>query len=52
MYLNVGLQLKTGIQNRSLSACVQDTTEPVFSVEESLKITGAVVLFEGLLGEV
>lgn len=31
---------------------MQDTSEPVFSVKESLKITGAVVLFEGLLGSV
>lgn len=29
--------VKTGIWNRKLSACVQDTTEPVFSVKGSLK---------------
>lgn len=29
--------VKTGIWNRKLSACVQDTTEPVFSLKGSLK---------------
>lgn len=48
MYLNFGLQQKLAFETK-LSACVQDTAEPVFSVKESLKITGAVVLFEGLL---
>lgn len=35
-----------------MSACAQRTTEAVFFVKESLKISGAVVLFEGLFGSV
>lgn len=39
-------------RNRKRSECAQDTTEPVFFVEESVKITVAVFLFKGLLGSV
>lgn len=35
--LELWFTVKTGIWNRKLSACVQDTTEPVFSVKGSLK---------------
>lgn len=35
-----------------MSASVQRTTEAVFPVKESLEISGAVVLFEGLFGSV